>query len=267
MTSSDEQASAGAPTLALFTATMFTGAALLFWIQPLFAKMVLPLLGGSPQVWNTAMVFFQAVLLAGYAYAHWLTRALPAVAQIGLHAGVLALAALFLPLAVAAGWEPDPAGAPVVWLLALLGASIGLPFFAVSATAPLLQRWFSRTGHAQAHDPYFLYGASNLGSVIALLGYPLLLEPSLSGQAQSLAWTLGYGLLAVLVLTAGVRMLGGERQQEEEPKAVAVSWRQRGSWTLYSAVPSALLLGVTAHISTDIAAVPPPKGGCPCAVR
>lgn len=256
MTSIDKQPAAGAPTLALFTVTMFTGAALLFWIQPLFAKMVLPLLGGSPQVWNTAMVFFQAVLLAGYAYAHWLTRALPAAAQMGLHAGVLALAALFLPLAVAAGWEPDPAGAPVVWLLALLGASIGLPFFAVSATAPLLQRWFSRTGHAQAHDPYFLYGASNLGSVIALLGYPLLLEPALSGQAQSLAWTLGYGLLAVLVLTAGVRMLGGERQQEVEAEAVSVTWRQHGSWTIYSAVPSALLLGVTAHISTDIAAVP-----------
>jgi hypothetical protein len=118
MTELDDRPTAGAPTLVLFTATMFTGAALLFWVQPLFAKMVLPLLGGSPQVWNTALVFFQAELLAGYAYAHWLTRALAPLAQMGLHAGVLALAALFLPLAVAAGWEPDPAGVPVVWLLA-----------------------------------------------------------------------------------------------------------------------------------------------------
>jgi hypothetical protein len=250
---------AGALVLPLFAATLFTGAALLFWVQPLFAKMVLPLLGGSPAVWNTAIVFFQAALLAGYAYAHLLARALRPAHQMAIHLVVLVAAAAFLPVAVAQGWEPDVGGVPVLWLLALLAVSIGFPFFAVSATAPLLQRWFSRTDHPHAHDPYFLYAASNLGAVIALVGYPLVLEPWLSGRAQSLAWTGTYALLGALIALAGVAMLrrSGAARAEEAPAAAAMpGWRERGRWTLYSAVPSAMLLGVTAHISTDIAAAP-----------
>lgn len=246
---------AAAIVLPLFAATLFTGAALLFWVQPLFAKMVLPLLGGSPAVWNTAMVFFQAALLAGYAYAHLLSRALRPAHQVVAHLLVLAAATAFLPVAVAEGWEPD-VGLPVLWLLALLAVSIGLPFFAVAATAPLLQRWFSRTDHAHAHDPYFLYAASNLGSVVALVGYPLALEPWLSGRAQSLAWTGTYALLGGLIALAGLAMLRRPGIARAEEAAAAAGWRARGRWILISAVPSAMLLGVTAHITTDIAAAP-----------
>ena len=138
--------------LALFMATMFVGAGLLFWIQPMFAKMVLPLLGGSPAVWNTAMVFFQAALLAGYAYAHWLSRCFEWHTQLIVHLIVLGAAFWFLPVAAAEGWVPDAKSIPVLWLLALLAVSIGLPFFAVSATAPLMQRWFSHTGHRHAGE-------------------------------------------------------------------------------------------------------------------
>ena len=126
------------------------------------------------------MVFFQAVLLAGYAYAHWLSRHVGLRSQVIIHIVVLASAFLVLPLAVAEGWVPDADAIPVLWLLGLLTVSIGLPFFAVSATAPLMQRWFSHTGHRHAGDPYFLYGASNLGSMLGLLGFPLILEPTLA---------------------------------------------------------------------------------------
>lgn len=250
--------------LGLFMATMFIGAGLLFWIQPMFAKMVLPLLGGSPAVWNTAMVFFQATLLAGYAYAHWLSHRFEWRTQLIVHLVVLAAAFLFLPVAAADGWVPDANSIPVLWLLGMLAVSIGLPFFAVSATAPLMQRWFSRTGHRHAGDPYFLYGASNLGSMLGLLGFPLLLEPNLGGGQQSFAWTVVYLVLAGLIATSGLVMIARTRSgaTAEAPTVDAPTharrpgWQARTQWILYSAVPSALLLGVTGHITTDIAAAP-----------
>ena len=150
------EAATGAVTpLWLFTATIFVGATLLFLVQPLFAKMVLPLLGGSPSVWNTALVFFQAMLLAGYGYAHWLMRRLGQRKQIIVHICVLAMAALVLPIGVASGWRPHAGTPPAVWLLGLLTVSVGAPFFAVSATAPLIQRWFARTGHPSCARPVF----------------------------------------------------------------------------------------------------------------
>ena len=165
----------------LFALTLLVGASLLFVVQPMIARMVLPLMGGSPAVWNTCMVFFQAALLAGYAYAHATTAWLGARRQAALHAGILLLPLLFLPLGIPQEWIRSlPAGTnPGPWLLGLLFATVGLPFAVVSTTAPLLQRWFSRTGHPAAGDPYFLYGASNLGSMLALLGYPLVVEPNL----------------------------------------------------------------------------------------
>ena len=241
----------------LFAGTLFVSATLLFWIQPLFAKMVLPLLGGSPSVWNTAMVFFQAVLLAGYAYAHLLSRRCGQRSQILLHLGVLAVAALALPIGVAHGWRPDAGTPPTLWLLGLLGASIGAPFFAVATTAPLLQRWFSQTGHPHAHDPYFLYGASNLGSILALLAFPFVLEPLLSSRAQAVAWTLGFAVLAVAI--AGCGSLVWRRPVSLTPTsetATRPNWPQRLSWIAYAALPSSLLLAVTTHISTDIAPAP-----------
>ena len=254
---SEEKSIASAAPVGLFAATLFVSASLLFWIQPLFAKMVLPLLGGSPSVWNTALVFFQAVLLAGYGYAHLLIRQCGQRSQILLHLGVLAVAALALPVGVAHGWRPDVGTPPTLWLLGLLGASIGAPFFAVSATAPLLQRWFSHTGHPHAHDPYFLYGASNLGSMLALLAFPFVLEPLLSSRAQALAWTLGFAVLAVGIAGCGGlvwrRTASGTAASDTGARP---NWPQRLSWIVYAALPSSLLLGVTTHISTDIAAAP-----------
>src|SRR5581483_9340751 len=163
--------------LATFVAAIFLSAALLFAVQPMFAKMVLPRLGGAPSVWSVAMVFFQTALLAGYAYAHLLTRYVPGRPGVLLHLGLMSVAALSLPLAVAAGWGRPPASGEALWLLGLFTVSIGLPFVALAANGPLLQAWFARTGHPSAHDPYFLYAASNVGSFLALISYPLAVEP------------------------------------------------------------------------------------------
>lgn len=248
---------------ALFMSAAFTGAALLFWVQPLFTKMALPLLGGSPSVWNVAMVFFQTMLLAGYAYVHGLTRWLAPRRQIAVHAALLALAALYLPLSIAEGWLPDASAPPAGWLLAMLLASLGAPFFVVAATAPLLQRWLSIGDHPQARDPYFLYAASNVGSVAALLAFPFVLEPLLNTGTQAIVWSLGYALFAVSVLACGATIRASRplpalagATPSKPAQSIGATWRQRGLWMAYSAVPSALLLGVTAHITTDIASTP-----------
>ncbi|HEY1012696.1 MAG TPA: hypothetical protein VGE07_08340, partial [Herpetosiphonaceae bacterium] len=190
--------------LIVYGLTIFVSAMLLFVVQPMFARMALPLLGGTPAVWNTALVFYQAVLLAGYGYAHLLTKRLAPKKQVAVHLGVLALALLALPIGVPAGWVPPRSENPLLWLLALLGTSVGLPFFAVSATSPLLQTWFSQTSHKAAKDPYFLYVASNVGSMLALLSYPVLIEPRLTLRLQSLFWTFGFGGLLALMLACGV---------------------------------------------------------------
>ena len=196
----------------LFAITLFLSAFLLFWVQPLVGKMVLPLLGGTPAVWNTCMLYFQGMLLAGYAYVLASTRWLSTRAQITLHAALLVAAALSFPIAVsesAAGGMPQD-GSPIGWLLKTLLLVTGLPFFALSASAPLLQKWFSRTDAASASDPYFLYAASNAGSLVALLGFPVLLEPNLALREQSLTWAFAYGALVALVLACA-----------------AVAWRAR----------------------------------------
>ena len=253
-------------TLPIFAATIFLGAFLLFSVQPMIAKMVLPLLGGSPSVWNTAMVFFQAALLAGYAYAHFSVRWLGLRRQSLLHLGVLALAFLAWPVALPEGWIPPAERFPVLWVLALLSVSVGLPFFAVSATAPVLQKWFARSGHSHASDPYFLYSTSNVGSVLALLSYPFLIEPMLRLQQQSWSWSLGYaalfalmGLCVLVIWSRLAKPLDGiAAAAPAAPRAAtpAPSWRRRGRWVALAFVPSSLLLGVTAHITTDVAATP-----------
>ena len=172
----------------------------------MFAKMVLPLLGGSPSVWSVAMVFFQGVLLLGYAYAHALTRFLDPRRAVIVHLCVFALALTALPLAIASGWGRPPSDYAALWLIGLFGVSIGLPFFAVAANAPMLQAWFARTSHPQAQDPYFLYGASNLGSFAALLAYPIVIEPFLTLREQSAAWSTGFVALMVCIAIAGVAL-------------------------------------------------------------
>jgi hypothetical protein len=190
--------------LLVYGVTIFFGAALLFVVQPMVGRMVLPLLGGSPAVWNTTMVFYQAVLLAGYAYAHFATKWLGWRRQAVVHVAVLLVPLLVLPIAIPRGWLPPTTHNPVPWLLALLIVAVGLPFFAASATSPLLQRWFSVSGHRDAADPYFLYAASNCGSLLALLSYPVLIEPRLRLSEQSRWWAVGYLALFALVAICGL---------------------------------------------------------------
>lgn len=243
----------------VFTATIFASAGLLFLIQPLFGKMALPLLGGAPGVWNTSLVFFQAALLAGYLYAHLTSRYLPMRTQMVVHAAVMVIAMLALPVTISAAWQSPPDGMPIIWLLGLLAANIGLPFFALSANAPLLQRWFAASGHGRAADPYFLYAASNLGSVVALLGYPLIVEPVIGLNGQSLLWSAGFvGLAGMIGLSAWTVWRGAPEAAAAPAVATtgAVTWRQRTIWITLAFIPSGLLLSVTGHITTDIVAVP-----------
>lgn len=191
--------------VSLFAAAIFLNAALLFSVQPLFTKMVLPLLGGSPAVWNTCLLFFQALLLGGYLYAHLTSRWLSAKVQAGLHVGLLVIAMFLLPIHVPASWSHPPGTAlPIGWLLGLLTVSLGLPFFLLSAGAPMMQRWFAGTRHAAAQNPYFLYAASNLGSFAALLAYPFLIEPRMRISEQSVAWREFYYVLLILIGTSAV---------------------------------------------------------------
>ena len=172
----------------LFTLTIFTSALLLFFVQPLFTRMVLPQIGGASAVWTTAMLFFQTVLIGGYLYAHLMTRHVPPLAQVGVHLALLVLALMVLPLAVPAGWHYDPARPVVTQTLWLYALGVGLPFAVLSANAPLIQSWYRSAGGPSADDPYFLYAASNFGSLVALLAFPLLAEPLFGVTAISRAW-------------------------------------------------------------------------------
>src|SRR5919199_405167 len=182
------------PTLVLtvYIAAVFTSALLLFSVQPMFTRLVLPRLGGSPSVWSVAMVFFQSMLLAGYAYAHVLTQAARPPVAVAAHLLVLVIATFALPLSIAQGWGEPPGAGEALWLFGLFAVSIGLPFFALSANNPLLQAWFARTGHPSANDPYFLYAASNVGSFLALISYPFVIEPFTHLGDQTRAWSVGF---------------------------------------------------------------------------
>jgi hypothetical protein len=247
--------------LLTYTAAIFVSALLLFSVQPLFTKMVLPRLGGSPAVWSVAMVFFQSLLLAGYVYAHLLMRIKNRVIPIVVHLVLLLVAFAALPLTIAARWGEPPTSGYAIWLLGLFVASIGLPFFALAANNPLLQAWFVRTGHPDGADPYFLYASSNIGSFLALLSYPLALEPIFTLRTQNLIWTGGYGLLIVLIAACGLLLWRAPvslaaANMTAESDAPAPSWGTRLRWIFLAAVPSGLLIAVTAHISTDVAAAP-----------
>src|SRR5882724_11211891 len=261
--SSREQAPGVAHSFLLptFGAAIFLSAALLFAVQPMFTKMVLPRLGGSPSVWSVAMVFFQALLLAGYAYAHLLTSRLPSRTAVFVLVGVMACAVFTLPLSIRAGWGRPPETGEAFWRIGLFAVSIGLPFFALSANGPLLQAWFTRTDHPAAKNPYFLYAASNVGSFLALIAYPIVIEPFIRLGDQTRAWSAGFVLLIVLIAAAGAMLWvsPGTRAQEIEADAetsAPPTMRDALIWMGLAAVPSGLLVAVTAHISTDVAAVP-----------
>jgi hypothetical protein len=245
--------------IAAFALTSFIGSALLFVVEPMFAKMLLPLLGGSPAVWNTCVVFFQASLLAGYAYAHVLTTRLSMRHQAAVHCALVLAAAAALPVAVPSGWTPPVDRTPIPWVLLALAVGVGAPFMVISTTAPLLQKWFSGTDHRSARDPYHLYSASNVGSILALLAYPFLIEPSLPLTRQKTAWSVGYALFAALTVICAfvaMRRQVATPQAADDAPATAIGWPERARWLGLSAVPSSLLLGLTTYVSTDIAAVP-----------
>jgi hypothetical protein len=276
----------------LFAATLFVSASLLFMIQPMVAKMVLPLLGGSPAVWNACMVFFQALLLLGYLYAHYLAGdhengKFEPKRQWAIHTALLGLpiAAFMLavafgarhsPIAIAESLAPSGDTSPILSVLALLTVAIAIPFFVISTSAPLLQKWFAYTGHPSARDPYFLYSASNFGSMISLLGYPLFIEPNLSIVGQAWLFAVGFGILAVMIYFCGqaaanpigVPPPSTRGKQKGKPVAAAAgpalsapaeprpTWARKAKWIVLAFVPSSLMLGVTFHMSTDIASIP-----------
>src|ERR1041384_1853155 len=196
----------------VFALALFTSAALLFWVQPLVAKMLLPLLGGAPSVWNTCMVFFQSLLLAGYAYALFVSQRLSLRNQAIVHAVLLLAAGLVLPFGLSERVLSSlpTQSSPILWLLTTLAVTVGPPFLLLSATAPLLQRWFSHSTHKAARDPYFLYAVSNAGSMLALLGFPFLFEPAFAVRTQSWIWAVGYAGLVVLVISCAI-LLNGRR--------------------------------------------------------
>jgi hypothetical protein len=268
----------------LFAVTMFVSASLLFMVQPMVAKAVLPLLGGSPAVWNGCMVFFQALLLLGYLYADRVTRVTETRKQWVIHLAVLALpitafvlAVLFsqkhTPIAVVEALAPTGDASPVIHVLMILTVAIGVPFFVCSTTATLLQKWFTYTGHPSARDPYFLYAASNFGSLISLLGYPIFIEPNLTQGGQTWVWAFGFAGLSCFIALCGKAAVnplgvppstakalgkqgaatGGEAPPPTEPPP---SWGRMAKWTALAFVPSSLMLGVTFHMTTDIASIP-----------
>ncbi len=240
----------------LFAVAIFFSATLLFMVQPLAGKILLPVLGGSPAVWSTCIVFFQAVLLLGYVYAHALSTRVARRWQRPVHVGVLIIASITLPLSIEIG---EPGGAdPRWWVLRALASTVGLPFFALSATAPLLQRWFSQTNDPRAKDPYFLYSASNAGSLLGLLAY-LLVEPVATRSVQASGWSVGFWALAALVAGCGYASLRRELRTRDDVRlgvGSAVSLSQRALWIVLALVPSVLLLGVTQHLATDVVSVP-----------
>ncbi|HVX14494.1 MAG TPA: fused MFS/spermidine synthase [Pirellulales bacterium] len=243
----------------LFALTVFVAAALLFLLEPMMGKMLLPEFGGAPAVWNVCMAFFQAVLLAGYAYAHWLTRLASIRLQLFIHLAVVTLPWLVLPFVPRTGEGPS-AGDPTWALIALLTTTAGLPFFVLASTSPLLGQWLAACRPAHRDQPYYLYAAGNAGSLIGLLAYPCLVEPRLTLPAQGASWCTGYGAFMLLAAVCLPAVWRRHKPMVDEPATVYSAARPtigaRASWLALAFVPSSLLLGVTAYLSTDVSPVP-----------
>ena len=254
---------AAAVAVPLFGAAMLLSGFLLFLVEPMIARMVLPILGGVPMVWNACVVFFQIVMLAGYGYAFGASRWLTVRRQVMVHAAILSAPAAVLPVLIESGSAHPPSGNPVGWLLLLLAGTVGLPFFVLSTTASVLQHWLSKTDHPSGRDPYFLYATSNIGCLLALASYPVLVEPSLTLRAQARLWTVGYAVFAALAAGCGVyawrhssHSAANAGPEDAASPRQGLSAVRRARWIALAFVPSSLMLAVTSHISTDVAAVP-----------
>ncbi len=247
------------PMTLLFAAAMFVNALLLFFVQPMFAKLLLPRFGGSPAVWTTCMLFFQSALLAGYAYSHSVVKLRRSWQQAAVHLVVMALPVLTLPIATAAATSASVN--PITDVLRLSAISVGAPFFALATSAPLLQRWFAASRGNGSVDPYFLYAASNVGSFASLMLYPTLIEPALALSTQTRGWSVGYSIAVALTVLCAIVMWRRASPVEDTTTASSapaevLTWGRRGRWIALSFVPSSLMLAATAYISTDVAAVP-----------
>ena len=250
--------------IALFSLTLFMSAALLFLMELMFAKMILPVLGGTTAVWTTCMLFYQAMLLAGYAYAHGVTRRMSFRWQALLCVGVAVAPLMMLPFRLPAGRVPPVERNPVPWLLMILTFIVGLPFFVLSTIAPTLQKWFAGIGHPFSNDPYFFYAASNFGSMIGLLSYPILIEPHFRLAEQSRLWAYGYAILVLLIVVCAVTLWRAPRPQNPDKSAPPQggepaslpAYRERLRWLALAFVPSSLMLGVTTVLTTEIPPIP-----------
>jgi len=250
---------------AAFAGALFVSATLMFLVQPMFAKALLPLLGGAPAVWNTCVVFYELILLAGYYYAYVLQRRVKLRVQLAIHAILVVAVLAFLPLRMLSPLPPPTSETAVPWLLVTLLISLGVPLFVLSATSPLLQSWFARTPNRRAADPYFLYAASNAGSMLGLLAYPFALEPLIGLRLQGLIWAVGY---LVLVASLGLCALiayrttlpeaapATESLAEAVDLANTITTRRKVRWVVLAFIPASLMLSVTSYISADVAPIP-----------
>jgi len=249
-----------------FALAIFAGAFLLFQIQPIMGKFVLPRFGGAGEVWMTCLLFFQLLLLGGYAYAHLLVMRLSRRGQVVLHLSLLGAALAAVPLAMRIGWKPSPAGDPTLAILGLLAATVGLPYVVLAATGPLMQGWFSLS--APGRSPYRLYAMSNLGSLLALLSYPVLVEPALTRRGQMYVWWAGLAVFVLLAALCARRLLGSDAAAPDETGGAASPWRESdeadpplraGARFYWLALPAAAvveLMAITTAITQDIAPVP-----------
>jgi hypothetical protein len=238
----------------LCASTVAIGAVLLFSLQPMISKALLPAFGGTAAVWANCLLFFQSVLLAGYAYAHFLVRYLPPRAQAGIHIALLALTCLVLPLVPDPAWRRLGAGNPEWGVFLALAFSVGLPYFALSTTSPLIQAWFSKT--VQGAVPYRLYALSNLGSLAALLAYPVLIEPNAGTRAQLWSWSAGYGLFALLCAAAAVTAGSRPGHKQSASGSAPVAFSTFVHWLALAGAGTMMLVTVSNYLCQDLAPVP-----------
>ena len=246
----------------LYALTIFLSAFLLFQVQPIIAKMILPWFGGGAAVWTACLLFFQCALLLGYGYSHGIVGRLKPRQQWMLHSVLLALCLVFLPIVPSTAWKPVDPAAPVWHILGLLAATVGLPYFLLSTTGPLIQAWFVRVNPGRT--PYRLYALSNLGSMLALLSYPVLIEPTLTLKHQAVIWSAGFVVFALLCAWAGWKSQrttalvapAAETEAVLETAGAAPSWKLRLFWVALAACPSMLLLALTGHMTMDVAPIP-----------
>ena len=243
----------------VFAATIFLSAFLLFLVQPIIAKQILPWFGGTPAVWNTCMVFFQALLLAGYAYSDWTTRRLSPRAQVILHSVLLIASLAVLPIITGSQWKPIGDEDPGLRILALLAATIGLPYFLLSSTSPLVQAWLARRGAGAG--VYRLFALSNFGSLVALLAYPFTIEPWITTRLQALGWSTGYAVYAVMCVAAGFFSLKGTGHAAQAGRPVeehgpAPGWGAHLLWLSLAGLGTVMLLAITNHITQNVASIP-----------